>query len=372
MDEKKEWLRKLQEETEIPEIVRQRAEQTFEQIKREDQQKDTNKNSRYKGAVRKGRGRSKRRIAIAAAAATLLVSTLTVGAAAYFQWNSKFSEKYHVTPEMEKKLNDSNTAKEVNAYTEHDGLKIEAVQTVADGNIAHILLKIWGSEEFPFNSHMNFGDLSFQVEGNDKVGMFGGFIDSLTEEEWANGAEYEILLQDTGDTGLLNREITLTFQNVVDSYEGKVNMTEPPVLLDSVWELKLTLDNEDSGTEFQIDQQIPGSEAFVRDVHLSSISYTVDMDWDYQTEILPAFDPETGENGTFEHVVNPPELTGVVYEDGTVMENTASVLGGHFTNEEKTEYRSNGYTSEMLEYEKVSELIFLTNEGQVRIPVKNK
>lgn len=350
--------------------MRQRAEQTFEQIKREEKQKEADKDCRYKGVVRKGRvGSNKRRIAVAAVAAALLVSTLTVGAAAYFQWNSKFSEKYHVTPEMEKKLNDSNTAKEVNQYTEHDGLKIEAVQTVADGNIAHIVLKIWGSEEFPFNNHMNFGDINYQVDGNDKVSFNGGFIDSLTEEEWANGAEYEVLLQDTGETGLLNREITLTFHDVVDSYEGKVNRTDPPVLLDSTWELKLTLDNEDSGTEFKVDQQIPGSEAFVKNVHLSSISYTADMDWKYQTETLPTFDPETGETGTFEHVVNPPELTGVVYEDGTVMENSVSVLSGHFTNEEKTEYRASGYSSELLEYEKVSELIFMTSDGQVRVPV---
>ena len=78
-----------------------------------------------------------------------MIGTLSVSAATYFHWNDKFKEEYQVTPEMEKKLNESNTAKEMNQFTEHDGVRFEAVQSVADNTAAIVVIKIYGSEQFP-------------------------------------------------------------------------------------------------------------------------------------------------------------------------------------------------------------------------------
>ena len=190
MDEKREWLGKLQEEVEIPEVVWKKVEQTFDIIREEEIYREiprrTNKSKRR---------RSKRTMAVIIAAAVLMVSTLTVGAAKYFHWNDSFSKRYNIDPETEKKLNDSNSAKEMNQFTEHDGIRIEAVQSVADSYAAHIVLMIRGSEEFPLESHMGFESIDVQVEGNEMIGWEGRFLKEVTED-WSDGVEYEITVQD--------------------------------------------------------------------------------------------------------------------------------------------------------------------------------
>lgn len=355
-------MKKLQEEAEIPKSVWQKADEAFRQIK------DTDKREGAPiGAKRKRRSLGRKGIAIAILAATLMVSTLTVCAAAYFHWNSIFSEQYHVTPEMEQKLDDTNTAKELHQSTEHDGLKIEAVQSVADSNLAHIVLKVWGSDKFPFNDHMNFGNVAVKTDGNDNVSITSRFLDNMTAKDWSNGAVYEFMLQDTDGKGLLNKEITLTFTNVVDSYEGKVNGTDPPVLLNSTWELKLKLDNEDNGKVYEVNQQIPDSYAFVKQIRLSPVSFTLDMNWKYQTKQEPYRD-ENGNTGTFEHMVSPPMLIGLVYKDGSTSKDESN-LNGYFTNKEKTEYRVLGYNFNLIDCENVSALIFNVNDQDVRVPV---
>lgn len=67
---------------------------------------------------------------------------------------------------------------------------------------------------------------------------------------------------------------------------------------------------------------------------------------------------------------SPPEFYGVVYEDGSIYEG-ACTLNGHFTDEKRTRYRGTGYYLDIIEYEKVSELIFLIDDEKVRVPVKN-
>lgn len=353
-------MKRLQEEVKIPESVWQKAEKSFEQIR---------DNSKIKGLPMnmKKKKSSRGRIAAAILAAALIVSTLTVCAASYFQWDSKFSKQYNVTPEMEKKLADSNTARELNQSTEHDGIKIEAVQSVADSNLAHIVLKVWGSDKLPFNNHMNFGKVDVKVAGSDKVSSYSGFTDNMADEDWSNGAVYTFMLQDNEGKSLLNKEITLTFSNVVDSYAGKINGTEPPVLHESTWELKLNLDNEDHGKVFEVNQQIPGSDAYVKKIRLSPVSFTLDLNWKHQTEMQPYVD-ENGKEGTFEHTVSPPMLVGIVYKDGSTSEKE-DYLNGYFTNKEKTEYRALGYNSELIEYENVSGLIFAAGDQNVRVPV---
>ncbi|WP_346905175.1 hypothetical protein, partial [Faecalicatena contorta] len=139
---------------------------------------------------------------------------------------------------------------------------------------------------------------------------------------------------------------------------------------DTSWELTLNLDNEDTGKVYEVNQKIPGSEAVAKSLRLSSISYTLDMEWTYQKETLSGIDSNTGEEAEFEHVKNPPMLMGLVYEDGSVRENVLLHMSGHFTNEERTEYRAYGYNYEMAEYENVSGLLFFVGEEVVRVPVE--
>lgn len=352
------WIEKLQEEAEIPEVVYQKAEQSFKKI-------------RMKQKGKKGYRSGRKKAAAIILAAVLTASTLTVAAATYFHWNDMFIEEYEVSPEIEKKLSESGAAKEMEQYTEHDGVRIEAVQCVADKNVAHIVLKVYGSDEFPLNDHMGFRDFNAQIDGGKQAFFYAGFMERPEDgmDDWSAGKEYEITLLNEGEGDFYKKEVRLIFSDIVDWYEGKLANTESPVLLESVWELTLLIDNEDSGREYEVDRQIPGSTAVVKRIYLSSVSCIVDYDWEYQTKTETCID-ENGVEGTFEHTISPPDLTGVVYEDGSVQELVTSPVNGQFTNEERTEYQTLGVNSKLIEYENVRELIFSSENGAVRIVLK--
>lgn len=310
-----------------------------------------------------------------------MIGTLSVSAATYFHWNDKFKEEYKVTPEIEKKLNETNTAKEINQFTEHDGIRFEAVQSVADDTAAIIVVKIYGNEQFPLRTRMNFRNVEVNVgDMEDQVSMVGNFLesdssDAQPDDIWRDGWTYELILVNTEEGSLLGKEITLTFTDIIDSYEEKQTLTELPPLLESVWELPIVLDNENNGKEYEVNQQIAGTEAKVNKIRVSPVSFTVDFDWKRQMKTETALGAN-GETETFEHAVNPPELMGIVLKDGTVLEHITNFYNGHYTNEAFTEYQARGVFTQFIEYESVQELIFYV-EGEigmeaekVHVPIK--
>lgn len=308
-----------------------------------------------------------------------MIGTLSVSAATYFHWHDKFKEVHKVTPETEKRLNDSNTAKELNQSAEHDGIRFEAVQSVADNTAAIIVIKFNGSEQFPLRERMNFRDIRVSVEGlENHLSMTGGFLefeypDAQPDEVLNNGRTCEFILTTDNESSLLGREIRFTFVDIIDSYEEKRTLTELPPLLSSTWELNIVLDNEDNGKEYALNRQITGTEAKVNNIRLSPVSFTIDYDWRRQMKTETAIGPN-GEMETFEHAINPPELMGVVYEDGTVLEHIINWDNGHYTND-FTKYQATGIFSQFIEYENVKELIFYVESGdgmeceKVHVPI---
>lgn len=291
-----------------------------------------------------------------------MIGTLSVSAATYFHWNNKFKETYHVTPEIEKKLNESNTAKEINQFTEHDGVRFEAVQSVADNTAAIIVVKIYGSEQFPLRQRMNFRDVDVKIDGMDTFSMYAGFLeadssDAQPDDIWVDGLTYELILVKNEEESLLGKEIKLTFTDIIDSYQEKQTLTELPPLLPSTWELDVVLDNEDTGKEYEVNQQITGTEAKVNKIRMSPVSFTIDYDWKRQMKTETSIGLN-GETETFEHAVNPPELMGIVLEDGTVLEHLTQWSNGNYTNDDFTQYQATGTFSQFIEYENVKKLIF--------------
>lgn len=376
MEQRNVLLEKLREETEIPEIVYQKAEQAFKQIHILTPETDLPAQKRTKRKP----GFNRKKSAIVILAAVLMIGTLSVSAATYFHWNDKFKEEHKVTPEIEQKLNESNTAREMNQFTEHDGIRFEAVQSVADSTAAIIVVKIYGSEQFPIQTRMNFRNIKIDIDGMDnQFSLSAGFLetefpDAQPDDVWNDGRTYEFILTSENESSLLGREIKLSFIDIVDSWEEQRTLTELPPLLSSTWELNIVLDNEDTGTEHTVNQQIAGTDAKVNKVRISPVSFTIDYDWKRQMITETSIGPN-GETETFEHAKNPPELTGVVLEDGTVLSPIVNWSNGHYTDDDFTEYQAAGVFSQFIEYEKVKELIFYVENDagmtceEVRVPI---
>ena len=83
-------LRTLQQDVEIPEVVRKKADQAFARIhaKQEKTEPDNRKVVSYNKKETERKAISKRKIAVVAVVATLATATVTAGAAAYMKWSA--------------------------------------------------------------------------------------------------------------------------------------------------------------------------------------------------------------------------------------------------------------------------------------------
>ena len=101
-------LRTLQQDVEIPEVVRKKADQAFAKIRAEQEETGMD-NKKVVSYNKKRTGRkvfSKRKIAAVAAVAALATATVTAGAAAYMKWSTGMAEGMQATETQQKQLED--------------------------------------------------------------------------------------------------------------------------------------------------------------------------------------------------------------------------------------------------------------------------
>lgn len=105
-------LRTLQQDVEIPEVVRKKADQAFARIHAE--QEKTEPNNRkvisYNKKKLKEKLFPKRKIAVVAAVAALATATVTAGAAVYMKWSAGMAEGMQATETQQKQLEDNGMA----------------------------------------------------------------------------------------------------------------------------------------------------------------------------------------------------------------------------------------------------------------------
>lgn len=87
-------LRTLQQDVEIPEVVRKKADQAFARIhaEQEKMEPDNRKVVSHNKKETERKAISKRKIAVVAAVAALATATVTAGAAAYMKWSAGMAE----------------------------------------------------------------------------------------------------------------------------------------------------------------------------------------------------------------------------------------------------------------------------------------
>lgn len=97
-------LRTLQQDVEIPEVVRKKADQAFARIHAEQEktEPDNRKVVSYNKKETERKAISKRKIAVVAAVAALATATVTAGAAAYMKWSAGMAEGMQATETQQK------------------------------------------------------------------------------------------------------------------------------------------------------------------------------------------------------------------------------------------------------------------------------
>lgn len=167
-----EMIQTLKQEVEIPDVVKNKANEAFAMIKAEAEQKKTSRFTHSK----KRKLISHSGIA-AALIAILAAGTFTVGAAAHSLWSNALLADMDISEDQQSSLEQSEAVDFIQQTATDAGVTITAVQTVADDNFAYIAFKVDGYE-LPEKAEPAINEINLTVGGR-HVDFSGKFYDGL-------------------------------------------------------------------------------------------------------------------------------------------------------------------------------------------------
>ena len=130
---------------------------------------------------------SKRRMWPVAAAMALVISTVSISAAAHIQWSKGLEQKFHVTPKQRLELEEIKMASFLGQSVTQGDVTVTVQQSIVDNYYAHLSFKVQGYK-LEDGMEPGFGDISIDVGNGSEAdgGWSASFYDRTVRE--ANGA----------------------------------------------------------------------------------------------------------------------------------------------------------------------------------------
>ena len=342
----------LQQNIEIPDIVTEKANMAFEQI-RKDAGSSSDKIVTYQKPVKK----SRKKYVIAA-----LVATMTVGAvsayAAYTNWSHGMKEELRISEEQQKNLEANGMAAFSDASVTDAGVTVTAQQSITDNYYTYLSFKVEGYS-VEKGVQPDFETISVTADGQN-VSWGGRFYDGMISgddgmvvnadgsapETEADGSMIENYVMDDG---------SLEYHMILKSHErgfftGKQLHVELENLgtvakaqyfpdIEGSWKLDMTLGGADTAKYIETNEKLGDTETIVTGVELSPVSMRITYDFPKTEPRMEEFEDENGEIQTIALPAQPPFAFGIRLKDGTVMKYISA--GGEstgYTSEEGQEY----------------------------------
>lgn len=257
----------------------------------------------------KGKKRfSAKRIIILAAAAVLVFGTMTAGAVRLFGWQEAAAERFQVEKELEEKLTAQGVATEENAVTTEGEITLQALQTVRSAHSYYILLRV----TVPEGIALDGGDVLFDsMEASSGKAFDGGVCNVIADSIEGNSFLCEVELLTSDGVDYTGEEVVLKFRDLIRTIKTE-QVGEP--LVAGEWEMALTLTAQLPETrEYYAECPFKWGKHTVTLYGVRADAFCVELIVDRE-EALHA-----GQN----HMLM---LSGVVYEDGTVVQEDIAFL----------------------------------------------
>ena len=341
----------LQQNIEIPDIVTEKANMAFEQIRKDAGSSD--KIVTYQKPVKK----SQKKYMVAA-----LIATMTVGAvsayAAYTNWSHGMKEELRISEEQQKNLEANGMAAFSDASVTDAGVTVTAQQSITDNYYTYLSFKVEGYS-VEKGVQPDFETISVTVDGQD-VSWGGRFYDGMISgndgmvvnadgsapETEADGSMIENYVMDDG---------SLEYHMILKSHErgfftGKQLHVELENLgtvakaqyfpdIEGSWKLDMTLGGADTAKYIETNEKLGDTETIVTGVELSPVSMRITYDFPKTEPRMEEFEDENGEIQTVAWPAQPPFAFGIRLKDGTVMKYiSAGSESTGYTSEEGQEY----------------------------------
>ena len=342
----------LQQNIEIPDIVTEKANMAFEQI-RKDAGSSSDKIVTYQKPVKKSR---KKYVAAA------LIATMTVGAvsayAAYTNWSHGMKEELRISEEQQKNLEANGMAAFSDASVTDAGVTVTAQQSITDNYYTYLSFKVEGYS-VEKGVQPDFETISVTADGQD-VSWGGRFYDGMISgddgmvvnadgsapETEADGSmienyvmddgslEYHMILKSHEKGFFTGKQLHIELENL-----GTVAKAQYFPDIEGSWILDMTLGGADTAKYIETNEKLGDTETIVTGVELSPVSMRVTYDFPKTEPRMEEFEDENGEIQTIAWPAQPPFAFGIRLKDGTVMKYiSAGSESTGYTSEEGQEY----------------------------------
>ena len=342
----------LQQNIEIPDIVTEKANMAFEQI-RKDAGSSSDKIVTYQKPVKKSR---KKYVAAA------LIATMTVGAvsayAAYTNWSHGMKEELRISEEQQKNLEANGMAAFSDASVTDAGVTVTAQQSITDNYYTYLSFKVEGYS-VEKGVQPDFETISVTADGQD-VSWGGRFYDGMISgddgmvvnadgtapETEADGSmienyvmddgslEYHMILKSHEKGFFTDKQLHVELENL-----GTVAKAQYFPDIEGSWKLDMTLGGADTAKYIETNEKLGDTETIVTGVELSPVSMRITYDFPKTEPRMEEFEDENGEIQTIAWPAQPPFAFGIRLKDGTVMKYiSAGSESTGYTSEEGQEY----------------------------------
>lgn len=314
-------------------------------------------NKRIKGAKMK---RFKTRTMIILAAALVIVLGTTVAAAELFRWNERATEIFEAEPELQNKLTTEEIAREEHQSVTDNGLTITAVQTIQDSNCFYALFEVTAEDSsivIDENCGMDYL-LDFQGAEDPFCAMGWGFVDH-TRQEAGSSRYFEIFGTKIEES---NADLHMGINFTTLTSPGEKAMNGAP-LIEGNWDFDLTV-HPAASTHIELNReyQIAGSQIRVESVDLSPLTGKITCNG----EDIKAFTEKEGINLDQLDELTATYITGVKYQDGTVIEQNGFAMLWERYPEEGSYEKAVRFT-QVIEPEKVSALLLGNDKDEIAL-----
>ena len=342
----------LQQNIEIPDIVTEKANMAFEQI-RKDAGSSSDKIVTYQKPVKKSR---KKYVAAA------LIATMTVGAvsayAAYTNWSHGMKEELRISEEQQKNLEANGMAAFSDASVTDAGVTVTAQQSITDNYYTYLSFKVEGYS-VEKGVQPDFETISVTADGQD-VSWGGRFYDGMISGDDgmvvnADGSEPETEADGSMIENYVMDDGSLEYHMILKSHErgfftgkqlhielenlGTVAKAQYFPDIEGNWILDMSLGGADTAKYIETNEKLGDTETIVTGVELSPVSMRITYDFPKTEPRMEEFEDENGEIQTIALPAQPPFAFGIRLKDGTVMKYiSAGSESAGYTSEEGQEY----------------------------------
>lgn len=341
----------LQQNIEIPDIVTEKANMAFEQIRKDAGSSD--KIVTYQKPVKK----SRKKYMVAA-----LIATMTVGAvsayAAYTNWSHGMKEELRISEEQQKNLEANGMAAFSDASVTDAGVTVTAQQSITDNYYTYLSFKVEGYS-VEKGVQPDFETISVTANGQD-VSWGGRFYDGMISgndgmvvnadgsapETEADGSmienyvmddgslEYHMILKSHEKGFFTGKQLHVELENL-----GTVAKAQYFPDIEGNWILDMTLGGADTAKYIETNEKLGDTETIVTGVELSPVSMRITYDFPKTEPQMEEFEDENGEIQTIAWPAQPPFAFGIRLKDGTVMKYiSAGSESTGYTSEKGQEY----------------------------------